>query len=208
MKKVQKREMKLYECLGVKQFQWLVFQLEKVIHFKDKGKNINYHIQNRSVDELRGFQKYLYFNGFIHVRNSIVVSGLLVLQQLFFSNWALLYLIPSLMKNLYCVMLQRYNYLRIHRVIEVKEKQMDRKIDRKKEEFVEEKKEELTKVKNKEVCLQNIENLRQFLRGESDAVLDQSSVETLHLLRDLIHTDPSVSKQNTNQKQNEVYMKQ
>ncbi|MBQ7136348.1 MAG: hypothetical protein IJO43_00025 [Bacilli bacterium] len=191
MRKSERFEMKLYEKLGVKGFQKLVFKLEKVIHFKDKKKNINYHIKNSSVDELKAFKKYLYYNGVIHVRNSIGLVGFLAFQQLFLSNWLLLYIVPSLTKNLYCVMLQRYNYLRIDRVIEQKQSRILKKAEKKKEDFIEENKEAIEKAKTNDNTLNQIQTLRKFLEGKEDAYLDASSVETLRLLRDFMqHQQP------------------
>ena len=45
MKKDQKIETKVYELFEVKLFKKATFKLEEIIHRKDKGKNINYHIK-------------------------------------------------------------------------------------------------------------------------------------------------------------------
>ena len=187
MKKKGNFEMRLYEHLGVLGFQKMVFKLEKVIHFKDKGKNINYHFKNRNIDELKEFRKFLYFNGFIHVRNTAIVASVIALQAVFLSPWLYLYTIPSLVKNLYCVMLQRYNYIRINKVIEAKEQKIARKMEMQKAKFEEAQKEHPLNIKNKEVCLAQIKALRNFLQGQDDAFLDQSSTEMLNLLKTFIN---------------------
>lgn len=112
-----KIEMRIYELLGVKQFQKLVFILEKIVHHKDKGKNINYHIPNNDISALDAFIKYLFYNGTIHVRNLAVFVGYLSIKIIFslqigFYDYVLAVLA---VKDLYCVMLQRYNLLRIRR---------------------------------------------------------------------------------------------
>lgn len=113
----EKREMRIYEFLGVKQFQQLVFLLERIIHRRDKGKNINYHIPSNDISALDAFIKYLFYNGAIHTRNLAIFIGYLLLKVLFsfqirFYDYIL---IALAVKDLYCVMLQRYNLLRIQR---------------------------------------------------------------------------------------------
>ena len=206
MKKREEMEMKLYECLGVRQFQNLVFKLEKVIHFKDKGKNINYHVKSGSIDELKEFQKYLYFNGFIHVRNNIGLVAFTIVQQMFFSDWFLLYTIPSMLKNTYCVMLQRYNYLRINKVIEGKQKVLDRKVEKKKQEFIQENKEAIKKIKRNKQSLEQIQSLKKFLQGEEDVVLDESSLEMLTLIRNFV-SDSKEKDVQINEKEKAPYSK-
>lgn len=112
-----KIEMQIYEFLGVKQFQKLVFILEKKIHRKDNGKNINYHIPRSEIGALDAFIKYLFYNGAIHVRNLAVFAGYLLIKVLFtFQIGFYDYILVALaVKDLYCVMLQRYNFLRIQR---------------------------------------------------------------------------------------------
>lgn len=53
----QINEEKIYELLGIKLFKKAVFKLEKIIHRKDKGKNINYHIKKAdSVESVNSFK--------------------------------------------------------------------------------------------------------------------------------------------------------
>lgn len=115
MSNKKKLELKIYEFLGVKQFKKAVFMLEKIIHKRDKGKNINYHIKNSNDREsVDSFKKYLYYNGFIHTKNLITGIPIIVFAILCGQN--LLFLIPLilfLIKDVYCVMLQRYNWLKI-----------------------------------------------------------------------------------------------
>lgn len=179
-------EINLYEHLGVRQFQKLVFKLEKFIHFKDKQKNINYHVKSDNIDDLNSFKKFLYYNGAIHVRNAIGVTALIILQPLFFSKWTLVYLVPSLIKNLYCVMLQRYNYLRINKVIEGREKQIDKRVEKRKESFSEAANKQLINIKDKQTCLTQIENVKKFLQGQEDVFLDSTSIESLRLIKSFL----------------------
>ena len=183
MKNKKNIELKIYECLGIKQFQKCVFALEKVIHFKDKGKNINYHIKNYSIDKLEEFKKFLYFNGVIHVRNSIGLIVLLILQILFLNPIVLIYVIPSLIKNIYCVMLQRYNYVRINEVIEIKKKIIENKNLRIAENIKKTNEWQETKKHNIDISLEQIKNLKKFIEGTDDVYLDEKSLEILNMLK-------------------------
>ena len=109
-----KIEKKVYELLGVKQFKKLTFILEKIIHFKDKRKNINYHIKNLDLDSIEKFKKFLYYNGFIHARNSIFLTIIMAIMIALKVNVAVsITILIFLIKDLYCVMLQRYNWIRL-----------------------------------------------------------------------------------------------
>ena len=108
-------EMRIYECLGVKLFRMLVFKLEKFIHRKDKGRNINYHVSSLDGQAVEGFVKYLFYNGAIHVRNIVFFVGLFAVRYAIFQCISAIDILLWLLfiKDVYCVMLQRYNYLRI-----------------------------------------------------------------------------------------------
>ena len=109
-----KIEKKIYELLGIKVFRKLVFTLEKFLHIKDKKKNINYHLKQKNLSSIQDFKKYLFYNGSIHIRNLIRGIIIIPIMLLFSINTIfIISLIALLIKDLYCVMLQRYNWIRI-----------------------------------------------------------------------------------------------
>lgn len=116
MKERHKVETKIYELLGIKKFKKAVFKLEKIIHRKDKGKNINYHVKDsRSKESVNSFKKFLYYNGIIHIKNLLIGIPSITIMALL--NVKLIFLIPYaifLLKDVYCVMLQRYNWIKIN----------------------------------------------------------------------------------------------
>lgn len=126
-------ELHLYECLGVKLFRILVFKLEKVIHRKDKGKNINYHVSSFEPRALEGFLKYLFYNGAIHVRNIVFFTGFFLVRYGVFGCISAIDILLWILfiKDCYCVMLQRYNYLRIKSRIDRLREKHQRRIERK-----------------------------------------------------------------------------
>ena len=143
MTKKYKIESKIYEFLGIKSFKKAVFKLEKIIHKKDGKKNINYHIKNsinkQSVDD---FKKYLYYNGTIHIKNLLFdIPAVILTIVLKFNPLIIIILFLWLIKDLYCVMLQRYNWIKIkylekklevreERNIEAEEKEIDKELIR------------------------------------------------------------------------------
>lgn len=126
-------EMRIYELLGVKVFQKMAFALEKLIHIKDKGRNTNYHFRGLDVEAIDAFVKYLFYNGSIHARN-LVYFAVYVLIFLIFRRrvrWFDVLVLVLAIKDAYCVMLQRYNFLRITELKKLAEQRRERRINRK-----------------------------------------------------------------------------
>lgn len=168
-KKGEDLELKIYKALGVKYFRNLAFKLEKLIHIKDKKKNINYHINDcKDLVSIDKFKKYLYYNGFIHVKNLIFGSvGLALMIILNASVIPVIALSTLLLKDAYCVMLQRYNWIRITRHEEKLKARERKRIDKVKSNIDKEKVEEViinNKV-NREELIREIQALRNYLKS-------------------------------------------
>lgn len=168
-KKGEDLELKIYKALGVKYFRNLAFKLEKLIHIKDKKKNINYHINDcKDLVSIDKFKKYLYYNGFIHVKNLIFGSvGLTLMIILNASVVPVIALSTLLLKDAYCVMLQRYNWIRITRHEEKLKARERKRIDKVKSNIDKEKVEEViinNKV-NREELIREIQALRNYLKS-------------------------------------------
>lgn len=183
MSNKKKLELKIYEFLGVKK---AVFMLEKIIHKRDKGKNINYHIKNSNDREsVDSFKKYLYYNGFIHTKNLITGIPIIVFAILCGQN--LLFLIPLilfLIKDVYCVMLQRYNWLKISEFEKKLEIRDEKKIDLSQKNF--EKKEIKIKMIEKDVSsdimIEKLQLLRSYLLEKSNdmCTIDNNFVDMVN----------------------------
>ena len=174
-------ELKLYKFLGVELFRKLVFKLEKFIHRKDGGKNINYHVEKNNVDNYKSFKKYLYYNGNIHVRNVLKEMGTLLVLLMFFNKIAMAILLADILKNLYCVMLQRYNYIRINQYVDKKENSYRVKDEKRQEEFA--KTEEYQRIDdfNLDESISRLDNIKLFLQGKEDVILTEKDKEILEL---------------------------
>lgn len=143
MKKSNELEMKIYEKLGIRIFRKMAFGLYyviwKPIYFirerdKEERKRLlkradNYNMRKgNGMQDLRDFKKMLLFNAGIHtflIGNAIFdfVKYMINGAPLFVN---FMYTIPILL-NGYCIMLQRYNQLRINKVLEKGEKVEARK---------------------------------------------------------------------------------
>lgn len=161
-------ESKIYEFLGVKYFKQLTFKLEKFIHRKDKGQNKNYHLMGNGIEAIENFRKYLYYNGFIHVKNSIaLIIGLTVFVLTTGFNYYLIPFILLLIKDLYCVMLQRYNWIKLNEYKEKLEQRENRKVMK-----------EANKIKEKDFSynLEQINTMLDELRKLKDYLTNNGTV--------------------------------
>lgn len=183
MTKKQKIETKIYELLGVKIFKKLVFRLEKIIHRKDKGQNINYHIKNSITKEsIDSFRKYLYFNGYIHTRN--IIKGIAaIFIMIIFSVHPIFVIILSLLliKDAYCIMLQRYNWIKLNctedKLNVREERQIVRKISKIDNEELKEKIK--TKCIDEEELIEELKKLRNYLLNinNDNCILNDSIIK-------------------------------
>lgn len=171
-------ESKIYEFLGVKQFKKLTFKLENLIHRKDKGKNKNYHLNGNGIEAIDNFKKYLYYNGFIHVKNSIfLIIGLIVVILTSNFNYYLIPFILLLIKDLYCVMLQRYNWIKLNEYKEKLEQRENRKVIK-----------EANKIKDKEfsndldkinIMLEELKKLKDYLTNNGTVSINSDGYKIL-----------------------------
>lgn len=176
-------EMKIYKALGVEYFRKGAFALEKLIHKSDNRKNRNYHIENVSYSSsINKFVDYLFYNGNIHARN-LKIGSILLLSSIFigitpfvtipFSVW--------LLKDAYCIMLQRYNNLRMESVNNKLIEREKRKIEETKETY---NIETVTSKSNKRELINNLKALKDYLENNTctNYKLDSSLLDTLDLI--------------------------
>lgn len=143
---MEEKELKLYEFLGIKQFRKLAFKFRDglfcIINFKKSKEENEWYLRNSvnnyTVDRQKGlkgfyeYRKWIIFNAVIHLisiflmgPNLIMNIGVLPLPTMIFS--LILFII-----NIYCIILQRYNWIRIKSII----KRGQRRTERCKEELL------------------------------------------------------------------------
>lgn len=113
-------EKNLYKYLGVELFRRFVLKIEKVRHRKDNSKNINYHLRGSDVKSMESFSGYLIYNAVCHGISLLLIVFYFAITRINrIENIVLDVTMCALgILNLYCVMLQRYLYIKIHIFIE------------------------------------------------------------------------------------------
>lgn len=115
-------EMRFYEIIGVRQWKkFVLWLMAKSIRDPDERKGGNYYLKRLDLESVKDFKRALLFNGIIHIIGALWgLPGIIVILKNnsaypFFLSFSL---ILAFLVNLYCVMLQRYNWLRIKKVLE------------------------------------------------------------------------------------------
>ena len=178
------KELKIYELLGVKQFRKLTFKLEKLIHKKDGKKNKNYHIEKLNQEAMESFKKYLFYNGSIHVKNAIRLSAIMIGIIAFKGfNFFLIPMAAILTKDLYCIMLQRYNFKKINQQKERLKQRQQSIIRKEKESLDKEKLKEDIKSKNINIesMIEQIKTLRKQIK-DNNVNINNSSNEIIEVI--------------------------
>ena len=180
--RINEVELKVYRYLGICYFQKMVFMLEKFIHRKDNGKNQNYHFASNCMEPVEQFVKYLFFNGSIHFRNMCFFVIYCAIKKRFFSfHFYDVLLLVLWVKDLYCVMLQRYNYLRMTKFSIRMKKRRNIRIEKKTEELLPAFKRDYdSSYVGKD--LEFIKNLKWAIDNKSELVLDVEDEMTLKRL--------------------------
>lgn len=193
---MQKIELRIYELLGVRMFRILVFKLEKFIHRKDKGRNTNYHIAAYDPRSVDGFIKYLFYNGAIHVRNMLFMMLVFFARYLVFETCSVVDILlwALFLKDCYCVMLQRYNFLRIQiRNEQIKDK-YQRRIERRGRQLIDQK----SKVLNDnemENCLKFVKNFSNSIAERNCIVIGEKDIQILLSLKKMISLEETKEKE-------------
>lgn len=146
-KKLRSLEKRFYEIIGIKRFRKMAF-VSRDLFFSFLGLNkeerndmlyskdneSNYTINGGlSIENIKDFKRMLRFNAIIHSLALIAcfpAMRYIIMGQV--TPLALIAIMPPFLVNLYCVLLQRYNHIRINEVIEKHQKYEALKAKRKK----------------------------------------------------------------------------
>ena len=115
----EKLELRIYGLLGIVPFKRLLLRIEKIKHRNKGTNNDNYHPSKLTPSSLIAFRGYLQYNALLHIVSIFLVTFYFVISSYaHISLWwitCLAWLI--LVVDLYCIILQRYTYLRAKRVL-------------------------------------------------------------------------------------------
>lgn len=134
-------ELNLYEKIGIKYFKAFVLKIRDILLYFSTRKmteeekhdflnsKSNYNIGKiKSLEDVINFKKMLYFNASIHTLSMITCL-------FFLTNGVSLLLLLCTILNLYCIILQRYNCIRINKLIKRMTPHYERQRNKIKEEI-------------------------------------------------------------------------
>ena len=150
MKKNKNLEMKIYEAIGIKIFRKMAFKYISIFIYpltikmtKEERKEFIYNLDSiynigkvKNMDAVKNHKKKLLFNAVVHIIGLILCA--LSYPSIFNGTASLssTIAIPILsVINTYCIMLQRYNQIRINEFIKRKTPFYEKKKERAKEEL-------------------------------------------------------------------------
>ena len=108
-------EKKIYEFFGIRLFRKLAFEIESFVHRKDNSWNINYHLCGSGINAIQSFTGYLLLNAVCHgISIAFIAVYFAITLFVRVGHIALdISLFILFFVHLYCIILQRYSYIRI-----------------------------------------------------------------------------------------------
>lgn len=174
-----KLELRLYRLLRVKRFRKVILWFEKTKHSKDNLKNENYHPSGFDVFSLERYNGFLLYNTSLHIVSLLFTAAYALLSIAIEFRNAVVDLSMMLLTlfNVYCILLQRTNYLRLkeHRLKYYNRifKQTDLCREERIQQIYEQKPEEL--LADYEVLFR----IKKAFDGQADCVLADADAESL-----------------------------
>jgi len=129
-------ERRLYEFFGILFFRKLALRLESFRHRNDNSRNVNYHLRSSGISSVKSFTGYLLYNAVCHVISLAFVVVYFAITGIFGARYIVLdiSMCVLLLINLYCIMLQRYTYIKtrgfVEKLVNTKNKRMVGRIER------------------------------------------------------------------------------
>lgn len=104
-----------YRFIGVCQFKKLLLVYESFLYGKNGRKNKNYHLDITSINSINRFGAYLFYNTFVHSVSLVLTVIYFIVTRYFDVIYVVLDVVMylSCVLNVYCLLLQHYNYIRI-----------------------------------------------------------------------------------------------
>ena len=132
LNRLQRLELRLYQLLGVRPFRSALFAIERWRRRKDGGKNQNYHLDRLSAEGAAAFQGYLLYHVLLHTASLLLTVPVAVWRRRRGSDWGGVDWLLTLLTvfNLWCIMLQRYNALRLRQLLLRRQAVRTRRVER------------------------------------------------------------------------------
>jgi len=180
--KLNNIEMKIYKILGVKVFKKIVFGLHDFVTLpltfklsKEERKNFLYNTasnyrmkKGNGLQDLRDFKKMLFFNGSIHFLGLIYgITCIIGCMMGPLSIFSIIFHFLFACINFDCIMLQRYNYIRLNKVLKKGEK--------------------LEEIKKKKLC-EELREIKSTSKEHKYILVDKKDEETNITFEEFIET--------------------
>ncbi len=161
-------ELRIYELLGVKVVQKIVLVNAKYILHAMKGNETpgNYFIGKLTYENMNVYKKGIFANSAIHV-----LGALLCIAKLF-PVVSTAYIVGAIL-NLYLVMLQRYNYIKLKRVMNTIKPRYERRREELKNDILETD----SKIKEHEYSVMTSKDNEKVI--DIDTIINKSSLDDL-----------------------------
>lgn len=197
--KLYKFEKKTYELLGVKKFRKLAFKTREIFYYpftfrmkKEDRKKMCYNTPDNYVmkkgngmQDLKDFKKYLYTNAIIHLIALLVLSDNIIKvfngQMPFGYKLATISLVGI---NSYCIMLQRYNYIRINHVLEKAKSKENKENKTSTKNYKNDQEMVLSKEEKTEEIIKELKNLKNELEILKNAMNNNENIEFINTSND------------------------
>ena len=194
-------ELQVFRLLGINQFRKIVLSFEKAKHHKSNRKNENYHPSNLDVFSFERYNGFLFYNAFLHCVSLVLTVTYIVITLAYKVRmlvFDVLIVILSIF-NLYCIVLQRYNHLRIKEYCHRYYNRFYEKASSYSEELIDNLytgKPQLLQTDYEVIC-----RIRNAFEGREDCVLDIGDIDSLKRICDCIRHIPQ---RTSNQRSKEV----
>lgn len=111
----QKNEIKIYRLFGVNYFRKVILWFEKTKNHRKNKRNENYHPSAMDVISLEKYNGFLLYNTFLHSVSMFFVVVYCILAIAFGFHSLVIDIIMAIVSllNIYCIVLQRTNYLKV-----------------------------------------------------------------------------------------------
>ena len=160
-------------------FRKLALKLEGFRHRKDNSRNINYHLYGSDISSVKSFTGYLLYNAVCHIISLSFVVSYFVITGIVGTRYIVLDISMCILLiiNLYCIMLQRYTYIKIRgfaeKLVNIKNKRIADRIERLLQKIEHREYSEL----KKEFLL--IERIQASIHNGTECVIEERDAATL-----------------------------
>lgn len=127
-----KNELKFYKLIGVFHFKRFVLFIEKLLYKKKNKQLFNYHPSRLTNYGLEEFRWCVFLNCSIHCLSAFLALVCLIYGSLTgrYNIFVALFWVLIIIGNIYCILLQRCNYIRIKQLELRRQQYLERRFDK------------------------------------------------------------------------------